>query len=58
MTRNARLRLTQDVGEVGDGQLGLGKQGQDAQARFFPRRLERRVEGIKTKLAGAAHCSL
>ena len=33
MARDARLRLAQDVGEVGDGQLGLGQQRQDAQPR-------------------------
>ena len=38
MARDARLRLAQDVGEVGDGELGLGEQREDAQ----PRRLARR----------------
>ena len=40
MARDARLRLAQDVGEVGDGQFGLGQQRQDAQARFLAGRLE------------------
>ncbi len=55
MARDARLRLAQDVGEVGDGQFGLGQQRQHAQPRLLARRLERRVEGIETELAGAGH---
>ena len=55
VARDARLRLAQDIGEVGDGQLGLGKEGQHAQARFLARCLERRIEGIKPKLAGIGH---
>ena len=51
MARDARLRLAQDVGEVGDGQLGLGQQRQHAQARLLAGRLERRVEGIETEPA-------
>ena len=47
MARDARLRLAQDLGEVGDGQLGLGQQRQDAQARVLAGRLERRVEGVE-----------
>ena len=49
MARDARLRLAQDVGEVGDGQLGLGQQRQHAQARLLARRLEGRIEGIETE---------
>ena len=45
MARDARLRLAQDVGEVGDGQFGLGEQRQDAQPRLLARRLEGAVEG-------------
>ena len=37
VARDARLRLAQDLGEVGDRQFGLGQQRQDAQARA-PRR--------------------
>ena len=55
MARNARLRLAQDVGEVGDGQFGLGQQRQHAQPRLLAGRLERRIEGIETELAGAGH---
>ena len=55
MARDARLRLAQDVGEVGDGQLGLGQQRQHAQARLLAGRLERRIEGVETELAGAVH---
>ena len=35
MARDARLRLAQDVGEVGDRQLALGQQGQDPQPRLL-----------------------
>ena len=45
MPRDARLRLPQNVGEVGDRQLGLGQQRDDAQARLFAGGLERAVEG-------------
>ena len=48
MARDARLRLPQDLGEIGHRQLGLGQQHQDAQARFLAGRLERAVEGIET----------
>ena len=53
--RDARLRLAQDVGEIGNGQLGFGQQGQHAQASLLAGRLERRVEGIETELAAAVH---
>ena len=49
MARNARLRLAQDVGEVGDGQLGFGQQRQHAQARLLAGRLQRGVEGLETE---------
>ena len=55
MARDARLRLAQDVGEVGDGQLGLAQQRQHAQARLLARRLQRRVEGLETELAACTH---
>ena len=47
MARQARLRLAQNLGEVGDRQLGLGDQRQDAQARRFARRLEHGGQGRK-----------
>ena len=47
--RDARLRLAQDVGEVGDGQLGLGQQRQHAQARLLAGGLERRIERVETE---------
>ena len=53
MARDARLRLAQDVGQVGDGQLGFRQQRQHAQARFLARGLEGGVEGIETKLGAA-----
>ena len=55
MARDARLRLAQDVGQVGNGQFGFGQQRQHAQARFLTRRLESGVEGIETELGVAAH---
>ncbi len=54
MARDARLRLAQDVGEVGDRQFGFGEQRQHAQARLLARGLEGRVEGIETEVW---HCS-
>ena len=53
MARNARLRLAQDFGEVGDGQLGLGEQRQDAQPRRFARGLERAVSAGKVSWAAS-----
>ena len=50
MARDARLRLAQDLGEVGDRQLGLGQQRQDAQPRGLAGRLERGVEGIERQV--------
>ena len=58
MARDARLRLAQDVGEVGNGQLGLRQQRQHAQPRLLAGRLEGGVEGIETELGAAAHRSL
>ena len=49
MARDARLRLLQNVGEIGDGQFGLGQQRKDAQARVLARRLQRRVECIESE---------
>ena len=57
MARDARLRLAQDVGEVGDGQLGLGEQREDAQPRLFAGGLERAVEIGKRQLGGRRHRS-
>ena len=57
VARNARLRLPQDVGEVGDGQLGLGQQRQHAQTCLLARRLERGIEGIETELSATVHLS-
>ena len=52
VARNARLRLAQNVGEVGNGQFGLAEQRQHAQPRFLARRLEGGVEGIEAELGG------
>jgi len=58
MARDARLRLAQDIGEVGNGQFGLGQKGKHAQARFLAGRLEGGIEGIEAELRAIAHCSL
>ena len=46
----ARLRLAQDVGEVGDRELGLGEQRQHAQPGLLARRLEGAVEVGKSQM--------
>ena len=46
----ARLRLAQNGGQIGDGQFGFGNQHQEPQPRGFRRRLERRGQGRKGKL--------
>ena len=40
MARDARLRLAEDVDQLGDRQLGLGQQRQQAQPRLLAGRLE------------------
>ena len=55
MTRDARLRLAQDVGQIGDGQFGFRQQRQHAQARLLAGRLEGRVEGVEAELGLAGH---
>ena len=47
MARDARLRLPQDLGQVGDRQFGLGEQRQHAQARVLAGRFERGVESVE-----------
>ena len=55
MARDARLRLSQDVGQVGDGQFGFGQKRQDAQARLLAGRLEGGVEGIEAQRTARTH---
>ena len=55
MARDARLRLAQDVGEVGDGQLGLAEQRQDAQPRALAGGLESAVEGLESQVGRGGH---
>ena len=55
MPRDARLRLAQDVGEVGDGELGLGEQRQQPQAGVLAGGFQGGVEGLKTELVGIIH---
>ncbi len=57
MTRQPRLRLAQNVGEVGDGQLGLRKQRQDAQAGRFACGFERSGQRGEAQLL-IRHCAL
>jgi hypothetical protein len=52
MARDPRLRLPQDVGEIGDRQLSLGQQRDDTQARLFAGGFERAVEVGKRQLDG------
>ena len=40
VARDARLRLAKDLGEVGNRELGLGDERQEAQARVLGRGLE------------------
>ena len=54
MARDARLRLAQDLGEVGDRQLGLGEQRQDAQPRVFARGLERLLSSLNGDTGSAS----
>jgi hypothetical protein len=55
MARDARLRLAQDVGELGDGQLGFCEERQHAQPRFLTRGLQGNVEIGKTQLGRRRH---
>src|SRR5688572_32672403 len=52
MPRDPRLRLPQDVGEIGDRQLSLGQQRDDTQARLFAGGFERTVEIGERQLDG------
>ena len=57
MARQPRLRLAQDLGEVGDGQLGLGDQRQDAQPRrFSPAALSIAVRSGKREWSLSIRC--
>jgi hypothetical protein len=55
MTRNARLRLAQDGGEVRDGQFRLPEQRQDAQPGSLGRGLERAVERLERQVGRREH---
>ncbi len=46
VTRHARLRLPEDLGEIGDGELAVTQHGEDPQPRLLgnrPQRIERRL---------------
>ena len=55
MARDARLRLPQDLRQVGNRQFGLAEQDQDAQACFLAGSLEGRVEGVEWQVGRTAH---
>ncbi len=55
MARDARLRLTQDFGQVRDGQFGFEQQRQDAQPRLLAGRLEGGVEVVEGDLVVTRH---
>ena len=55
MARDARLRLPQDLGEIGYGEFGFGQQHQNAQTRFFAGGLEGGVERVELQVGGTAH---
>ena len=54
MTRNARLRLAQDFGQVGDGEFGLGQEREDAQTRGLRGRAQSGVDEFEWQPAD--HC--
>ena len=47
MARDARLRLAQDFGEVGDREFGFGEQREDAQARALAGGAQGRMQGVE-----------
>ncbi len=55
MPRDARLRLAQDLGEVGDGQFGLGEQREDAQARALTGGPQGRMQGVEINRRQSDH---
>ena len=55
MARDARLRLPQNLGQVGNRQLGLGQQHQHPQARILAGGLERGVQGIEWQMGRIGH---
>ena len=55
MPRDARLRLAQDGGEIGDGQLRLRQQREDAQPRGLAGGLERAIEGLERQVGNGGH---
>ena len=54
MARNARLRLAEDRHDLAHRQLGFGEQGEEAQARFLPGRVQRGERGIEARVSGAS----
>ena len=55
MARDAGLRLAQDGGEIGDGQLRLGQQREDAQPRGLAGGLERAIERLEWQVGSGGH---
>ena len=51
----AGLGLAQDLGQVGDRQLGLGQEHEDTQPRVLTRRLQGSVQGVERQVRGLGH---
>ena len=50
MPRNARLRLAQDIGKIGNGDLGLGQERENPQPRRLAGGLQGAVERLERKV--------
>ena len=55
VTRNARLRLPKDGGEIGDGELGFREQRKNAQPGCLTGSFEGRVEAVESELGPGGH---
>ena len=55
MARNARLRLAQDRGEVGDGQFGFAQEREDAQPRGLGGGFKRPIECLERQVGRRGH---
>ena len=55
VARDARLRLPQNLGEIGHRQFGLAEQREDAQARLLAGGLEGGVEGVEWQVGRISH---
>ncbi len=55
VTRDARLRLGEDGGQILDRQLGLAEERQDAQARCLARGLQSRDQRVHRERRSGVH---